>query len=100
MKGWRAEISYDDIKGELDRASEDEIGEDVRAVAFGVEARKSGKSVKDMALGVFSDAFWIVKEPMCLWLYFQCVFASDEDLERIETVLVPQYQWAISTRSR
>ena len=33
----------------------------------------------------------IDKEPMCYWLYLQCIFASDEDLERIETELLPQY---------
>lgn len=86
-------MSYKHIKRELDKAIDNkkELKEDVEAVIYGIEARKSGQSIQTMVFDVFSNAMWIVREPMCYYLYLKCAFASDEDLTRIENELLPQY---------
>ena len=88
-------MGYKNIKRELERFGDediDELKESVQAVVCAIEARKSGKTLKEMVLDdVFSNTFWIAQDPMCYYLYLQCIFANEEELEQIENELLPQY---------
>ena len=81
---------FESIKKNLELPSdEDEREGNLKAVAQAVKVHKSGKSVKEMILGVYEDNFWIARDPMTHYLYERTVFCSDEEIARIESELLP-----------